>query len=178
MQLVIENIKKVKKYKTKRLGIIPIYFDNNIDDQNDIMVSLIYLFLKNNSFIIIDKHNTQAEKKTVNNYLVDQFSFQKINKKNIIMIGRVKDTNIYAVNINNSKNMLKDHSNSFSDCFNWNKYYSFFEKKPMHDLYKMVKMEDEMNDHYKMNLKSNSPNQKIFVSMYILIRKILYYYNN
>ena len=46
MELIIENIKKIKKYKIQRLGIIPIYLDPKIQDQKNIIVSIIYIYLK------------------------------------------------------------------------------------------------------------------------------------
>lgn len=171
MELIIENIKKIKKYKIQRLGIIPIYLDPKIQDQNNIIVSIIYIYLKKNNFIIIDKEEKEKKSKTIIKYLTDEFNFMKIKKKNIFSIGRTGDTEIFIFNLENNKNSLEKQN---TKGFEWSKYYNLFEENQKKFLYKSVYPNSEMNTHFDEILISLSKNNKISIDMYILIRKLMF----
>jgi hypothetical protein len=171
MQLIIENIKKIRKYKIKRLGIIPIYLDPKIQDQNNIIISIIYIYLNKKNFIIIDTEEKEKKSKTIIKYLTNEFNFMKIKKKNIFSIGRTGDTEIFIFNLENNKNILKKkHKKEFE----WGKYYNLFKDNEKKNLYKSVYPNNEMNTHFDDILISLSKNNKISINMYILIRKLMF----
>ena len=172
MKLIIENIKKIKKYKVKRLGIFPIFYEEKPKTDEDISVSLIHLYLKQNNFMVIN--NVEGKNKIIKiiEHLSNNFNFPKIKKKNIFSIGRSGDTEILIFNLKKKKFIT--HCNYKHPEFNWCIYYNFFKNQENKYLHENVNRNNEMNTYYDYEIISDTKDDKIKISMYILIKKFFY----
>ena len=176
MQLIVEDIKKIKKFKIKRLGIFPIFFEEKPQTGNDISVSLIHIYLKKNNFMVINNIESNNKIIKIIEHLSNNFYFPKIKKKNIVSIGRSGDTEIFIFNITNKKFM--NNCNYTNPEFDWCVYYNFLKNQDNKYLHENVSRNNEMNTYYDYEMISDTKDNKIKISMHILIKKFFYIFFN